>query len=105
MEEEGAWPLPREPQTDLPVAASSMGCLRAMLTLSCTDSTWVPLSCGRRGERTGQQSEGTGGLCWGCWARSGGDRTEERAYGQTLPVCRWGANLPSSQVFLGDPKR
>lgn len=53
MEEEGAWPLPREPQTDLPVAASSMGCLRAMLTLSCTDSTWVPLSCGRRGERTG----------------------------------------------------
>lgn len=34
----------REPQTDLPVAASSMGCFRAMLTLSCTDSTWVPLS-------------------------------------------------------------
>lgn len=44
--------LPREPQTDLPVAASSMGCFRAMLTLSCTDSTWVPLSCGTRGEGT-----------------------------------------------------
>lgn len=49
--------LPREPQTDLPVAASSMGCLRAMLTFSCTDSTWVPLSWGRRGEG----AEGGGG--------------------------------------------
>lgn len=37
--------LPREAQTDLPVAASSMGCFRAMLTLMWMSPTVLPFSC------------------------------------------------------------
>lgn len=37
--------LPSEAQTDLPVAASSMGCFLAMLTLMWTSPTVVPFNC------------------------------------------------------------
>lgn len=41
----GALCLPSEAHTDLPVAASSIGCFLAMLTLMWTSPTVVPFSC------------------------------------------------------------